>query len=111
QSDRFAALWSLGLDFETVLGIGAWDDYRTWAAAARERQRSDAAEQRRVTSSMRRRLRRHRGDSLGGSRGDQRAVSDRLHAVLEAATGVPAEARRLAYVMLGEAIGTSTIQR
>lgn len=111
HASRFAALWSLGVDLSTARAIGIWDEYKAWAAAARERQRSDASEERRVASRMRARLQRHRGDSLGGSRGDRAAVADRLHAVLEKATGIAPEARRRAYVMLDEAIGTTTLQR
>jgi HKD family nuclease len=108
---RFDTLWRMGVDLAELCDIGAWADYAELARRRRERVRRDAAEEASVDARMRARLRERHGESLGGRRGDAGAVADRLHALLEEATGIAPEARRRAYVRMDNAIGVRSFQR
>ena len=105
------SLWRMGIELSAPKS-GVWDNYKQRAAAPRERAQRDIAEDRRAAAKMRARLRARRHGSLSGGRGDPGMTAARLHALLaEAATGLPPEPRRKAYVRLDNTIGTRSCQR
>jgi hypothetical protein len=110
HAQRFELLWSLGIDIEEARESGAWDQYREWAAEARERREEDAREERRAAARMQVQLQHHRGETFAKSRRGATGA-ERLRSILEEATGLPAVVSRGAYVMLDAARGTTTIQR
>ena len=94
---RFASAWESGSPLADAQEAGAWERYRTWAAAAREQDRRAATVQRRYGGPVR--------STLGAP------FEERLPAILAEATGLPVSARRHVHVVLDETIGTRTTQR